>query len=118
MHLTAPVALDVMQKEPAFDKVLVHVITILWVAAGISGVWLTAGLSALLWRCTAVGGKWEERFADVRALPLLFLGNLQETANYKAAQVLFVCRKMWEAFTPKTGHQRYVGKVYFLCLES
>lgn len=29
MHLTVPAALNVMQKESAFDKVLLHVITIL-----------------------------------------------------------------------------------------
>lgn len=112
MHLTVPAALNVMQKESAFDKVLLHVITILWVAAGISGVWLTAGLSALLWRCMAVGGKWEDRFTNVRALPLIFWRNLQD---YKAAQV-FV-RRWWEGYTPKTGCQQCVGKVYLSFLE-
>lgn len=90
-----------MQKESAFDKVLLHVITILWVAAGISGVWLTAGLSALLWRCVAVGGKWEDRFTNVRALPLIFLRNLQETVDDKAAQVLFVCQEMMRSVHTK-----------------
>lgn len=89
MHLTAAASLDVMQKEPALDSVLVHVIAILWAAAGISGVWLTAGLSAVLWRCRAVGGKWEERVGDVRALPLIFVRNFQETVDCKAAQVFF-----------------------------